>query len=273
MDPDRLLQLATILAMRQFSAAVGQLAGASRAVYQDRELWKGYHQHKSARQRTRLMHASLTGNAARVDFLLGVGAAANECTADGDSALLLASQGGHLEVVRLLVERGGASIHAGRACDSMTPLMQACLHGRLQVVRELLARGASASAATPWGWSCLMMASMNGYARVARELLGRGAAVNAAQSTDGCTALMEASRNGHLEVARALIERGANVNAEMQYTRVTPLMLACQEGHEGIARLLLASGASRGARHVNGRTALDMASTTPIYSLLRGRKA
>ena len=71
MDTDTLLQLATILAMRRFSAAVGQLAGASRAVYQDRELWKGFQQHKGPRRRTRLMHASLTGNAARVDFLLG----------------------------------------------------------------------------------------------------------------------------------------------------------------------------------------------------------
>jgi ankyrin repeat protein len=272
MDHDKLLQLAVILAMRQWGSAVGQLAGASRAVYTDRELWRGFHQHTGARGRTRLMHASLTGNALRVEFLLSVGAAVGACTHQGDTALLLASQGGHLEVVRLLVECGGASVSAGRALDGRTPLMEACLHGRLQVARELLARGASANAATGWGWTCLMMASMNGFTKVVRELLGRGAAVNAAQSSDGTTALMEACRNGHLEAARALIERGASVDAAMEYTGVTPLMLACQQGHLGVVSLLLTSGANRGAQHVNGRTALDMASTAPIYKLLKGRR-
>ena len=55
---------------------------------------------------------------------------------------MCASLEGHLEIVRFLVEHGGASVNAATT-DGCTALMLACENGRhLEVVRLLLQHGA-----------------------------------------------------------------------------------------------------------------------------------
>ncbi len=81
--------------------------------------------------------------------------------------------------------------------------------GHLDVVRELLARGASIDAANG-GCTSLYVASENGHVDILRELLDRGANVEAATADDSFTPLITASFFGHVDVVHALLAAGAN---------------------------------------------------------------
>ena len=56
--------------------------------------------------------------------------------------MILACRGGHLEIVRCLVELGGAAVNLARAECGKTPMMLAARKGHLSIVRLLLQRGA-----------------------------------------------------------------------------------------------------------------------------------
>ena len=122
---ERLLRVATCLAEGGYGAQVGQLAGAARAFYSDAQVWGAQVHHKGARGRTHLMHAARMGSAARVQYLLDRGAAADAGDARGLTALMIASLNGHLETVRCLVERGGANVNTAISTSGYTALMLA----------------------------------------------------------------------------------------------------------------------------------------------------
>ncbi len=117
--------MATCLAMRGYGAQVGQLAGTARAFHGDAQVWAAQVHHRGARGRTHLMHAALVGSAARVQYLLDMGAAANAATVRGWTALMWACDTGQLETVRCLVESGGANVNAATTDTGKTTLMLA----------------------------------------------------------------------------------------------------------------------------------------------------
>ena len=230
---ERLLRVATCLAMCGYGAQVAQLAGAARAFYSDAQVWGAQVHHRGALGRMHLMHAAHMGSAARVQYLLDRGASADAVDVHGQTALMMACENGHLETVRCLVERGGANVNAARTADGFTALMSASVKGHLETVRFLVERG--------------------------------GANVNAARIDDGMTALMWASQNGHLEIARFLVEReGAIVNASRTTDGGTALMIASCIGHLDFVRLLLLRGADRHALTRGGKTAFELASAHPL---------
>ena len=59
----------------------------------------------------------------------------------GMTSLLWACQSGHLEIARLLLQRG-ALLNSTRALCGKTPLMLAAMKGHVAIVRLLLERGA-----------------------------------------------------------------------------------------------------------------------------------
>ena len=71
---ERLLRVATCLAMCGYGAQVGQLAATARAFYSDAQVWAAQAHHRGGRGRTHLMHAAWMGSAARVQYLLDRGA-------------------------------------------------------------------------------------------------------------------------------------------------------------------------------------------------------
>ena len=111
------------------------------------------------------MYAAKTGNVARARFLLDRGAIIDACThfnkdkrANCGTALMFASRKNHVDVVRLLIERG-ANLNAARIGDGMTALMIASLFGHLDVARLLVENGANVNACSDEEVTALMIAS------------------------------------------------------------------------------------------------------------------
>ena len=232
-------------------------------------------EHRSAPEATALYYAALCGFSELADYLISThGEDVNIRCGTFGTPLHAASYKGHLETVRILLDRG-LDMDATDGFLDKTPLSLANDHGYLEVMRLLLDYGANADVQYDcWGllshyasyrgetevirllmqhksdvnaisprvnWTPLHFASSFGHAKVADVLLGHGAYINA-MDVDNETPLYRASKNGHLEVVRLLLKCGANVHIPRKDGQ-TPFLVATSKGFTEIAQLLLKQGA------------------------------
>ena len=83
------------------------------------------------------------------------------------SPLLVASRGGHFEVVRLLIE-SGADLDKATKSTGFTSLLVASQKGHAEVVRLLIEAGADKEKSSNGGITPLIMASQRGHLDVVR---------------------------------------------------------------------------------------------------------
>ena len=144
----------------------------------------------------------------------------NALTALGSSVLSIASAGGNVETVKLLLEMGAAVDVPATA--GVAALTQACFCNRYEVAKLLLEHGASADAKDYQGRTPLLMAVCRswGYSpRLPLEplitlLVEHGADVNAVDK-DGKTTLMTCVTNRlNVSVVKLLLDYGTDVTAK-----------------------------------------------------------
>lgn len=145
-----------------------------------------------------------------------------------DTPLIVAARLGHLEIVKLLVERGAESNATGFGAKSA--LHCAATNGYEEIVAFLLSQGAEVHARQRQGWTPLMCASSWGHVGVVRRLLTHmgGEGLNQ-RAADDKTALHHAAARGKGEVVRLLLLCGADPSL-MDNEGRTPRALA--EGTE-----------------------------------------
>ena len=182
--------------------------------------------------------------------------AKDEATQHGATGLFLATQAGHAEAVKLLLDAGAnpSIVSQGGA----TPLYMACDHGHMAIARLLIEHKADVSAATKYGWPPLFAASQRGHVDVVKLLLQSGADVNA-------TGQM-------LEVPQTV--RGPGDMQMRPVKNVTALYIAALSGHADVVEFLLAKGARADVKASNGETPVDAASridSEEIKQLVEGR--
>ena len=93
---------------------------------------------------------------------------------------------GHLNVLKLLVEKGGADLVHAKRNDGFTPLHWACIHGRLDSAQCLVSQGADIEAKISDGWTPLLIACCHGHLACAQYLVSEGADIDA-KDIDGRT--------------------------------------------------------------------------------------
>jgi ankyrin repeat protein len=152
--------------------------------------------------------AARDGDSKKLEVLLGeVPIDVQDC--EGNTALMLAVKGGHVQVVSILVDHRAdcnKSTYKGA-----TPLGLAVFRSKIDLVKLLLAGGANADQRGLREGTPLMRAARAGNVEVVTLLLDAGASVNG-KSRDGLTALHGAASEGNTPVVKLLLKRGADPN-------------------------------------------------------------
>lgn len=159
------------------------------------------------------------------------------------------TEGKKTEVARLIA--GGIQAD-GPNWQGRTPLMLASQHGYSDIVKLLLAKKARVDARDDSGSTPLMFAARGGQAEIIRLLLAGGAKVNDADS-GGRTPLMYACSGGEVDAIRLLLASGANIEAR-DAAGNTPLMLSVDDTK--VAKLLAEKGANREVVNNDGENLL-----------------
>jgi ankyrin repeat protein len=151
--------------------------------------------------------------------------------------LVRAAEGGHVAVVRWLVDQGSALDERG--VDRNTALCLASSRGRTPVVRLLLERGAHPAIANIFGWTPLRQASSEGHLETVRCLLSHPSAAATINHRDmwDRTALSWACEKGRVDAVRALLERGADPTIA-DHQRRTPMAMAKRNNHPACVEAL-----------------------------------
>jgi len=154
------------------------------------------------------------------------------------TALLPAAAGSkHRALVRLLIEQGAPPNTTLPHQEGSTALHLAAEAGDLELVKWLVARKADLKSLDVRGWTPLTRAVEAGQVDVAKFLLSQGA-----RADDG--SLFRAAARGHVTLVELLLERGADRDAVFDHRGYTALGYAATEGKIEVVKLLHGKGAS-----------------------------
>jgi hypothetical protein len=129
-----------------------------------------------------------------------------ECRKNGDTCLMIAAYYGHLDICRLLLDKG-AQLEA-KGVFGYTSLHYPAIQDHVEIVSLLCDHGADVEARDVYGYRPLHWAAMNGHISVVKELIEeRNAEINE-RIDDGWTALMLARQYNKHDVATFLVSHG-----------------------------------------------------------------
>ena len=197
---------------------------------------------------TPLMLASVKGHLEIIKLLIEKGADLDLMTNEKSykensaSALMKAVETKKIEVVKLLLELGAEVDRKNR--NRTSALITACKQGSAEIVKSLLSHGADPND-EKYYCSPLLIVVKNGNVKVADILLKNGAKIV-------FSSLYEACRNGNINIVKTLLKYDDTAVNFMHDDGWSPLMLTSSFGNDDITELLLAHGANIDAENTRG---------------------
>ena len=158
-----------------------------------------------------LFMACLYGQEPLVDWLLHCGANVNASNG-GSTALHVASQEGHLSIVKLLLSKQKRAHVNAKDENGATCLYAACEFGHLHVAKALLAKGADVNAAAHDGSRPLDIAQSRQHAAVIDFLVEAGATAAWGKPAATATATQKQEQVFHDELLQLLAETDITVD-------------------------------------------------------------
>ncbi|KAJ3040579.1 hypothetical protein HDV00_010759 [Rhizophlyctis rosea] len=165
-------------------------------------------------------------------------------------ALEGAVEGGHTEIVRILL-RKGANVHKWAEDALAIAAEKNCC----DIVRLILNAGAGAVPSHKMDWA-LEIASKGGQENTVKTLLDAGAFARNEE------ALLGAAKRGHTHVVRLLVIAGADVHIEDEKV----LTRAAENGHYGTVKFLLWAGVNP---YAEGCKAIERAGGAGYWHIAR----
>lgn len=225
--------------------------------------------------------AAASGSVRLVSELVKAGAPLDSLDRGRFTAICVAAEKGHVDVVSFLHKKG-ASMEASIASplhfatlsnssavvnylthgedgsnEENIPLIEATKSNDSSTVMDLLQQGADANERDNRGMTALHWASTCENAEIAQLLLNAGSEIES-RNNEGTIPLMWACIGGHNNVVKVLLESGANVNCVGEDGNAA-LNGASYTGHAHTVQLLLRHGADVNHKNKKGRTALTAA--------------
>ncbi|VEU37348.1 unnamed protein product [Pseudo-nitzschia multistriata] len=188
---------------------------------------------------------------------------------DGVTALHVASEGGHLEMVNVLLDAGVETSLVHLDDDNRSPLVLAVSGNHAGVAKALVQAGADPN--TPYvdgdgeNHNLLFDAIMVENVEFATLLIEKGADIYHSDEKKVST-LLQASHRGLTKVVKALLEKHAANGSKGEYVDaasedgITPLTAASSEGHTECVKLLVEAKANVNAKDKDNTTSLMAAS-------------
>ncbi|XP_019854303.1 PREDICTED: uncharacterized protein LOC109583413 [Amphimedon queenslandica] len=176
--------------------------------------------------KTALMLACERGHEEIVHNLLSAGADCSVQNNSGWTALMMASEHNYISIILMLLQATDL-----KKSNGSNALMIASYHGNYEVVELLISRGVD------YGVNAFMLACQNGHTKIV-ELFLKKQVDPIVQKKDGWNAFMLACQNGHTQIVKLLLEKQVDPNFQKN-NGWNAFMSACKNGHAEIVKLLL----------------------------------
>ncbi|MEA3496265.1 MAG: ankyrin repeat domain-containing protein, partial [Bacteroidota bacterium] len=200
-----------------------------------------------------LLKAAYDGKTHEVVMLIKDSTDVNFKDAYGCTALIYASQQGHIDIVKIL-HFNGAKINDKVRYGGNTALMIASKHNRHQVVNFLIKKGAKINEKNSRGLTPLHYSTAYGYDTTTDMLLYYGADISI-KDNDSNTAFIISSFTAKVNTAKLLLDYGAKIN-EQDKNGLTALMIASQNRDFNFTKFLLENKANKKIKNKYNHTAL-----------------
>lgn len=211
--------------------------------------------------------ASQSGHLPVVKLLIEKGSDVNATDDDGSTALFSAAIRGDAPLALFLLEHG-ASPAALVSTKKQTPLHGAALSENEIILEALIDHGAEMNPVDVNGWTPLHMAADSGHKPLVDILLRHDAEIR--PDHDGWTPLYVAVREGYFPIVEQLVEEPAVTFDVEDIISGTALHLAVLSARADIISLLLSKGADPLQLDIYGRTCMDWAALhEPTFELMK----
>jgi len=203
-----------------------------------------------------LILASRRGHIEIVRLLIDKGININQTNKDGQNALHWACENGHNETVQLLIQKGVDTKQ--KDIFRQNALHWASRRGHKELVQLLMGKGLDANEKDKFGKSALHWAWFYDHKEVVQLLIEKGIDIHQ-QNNDGQNALHWASSKGHKDVVHLLVEKGIDINLKDGLFKQNALHFAAEKGYYDIVQLLIEKGVDINQTNYKGENALNLA--------------